>query len=933
MSTGRGGRDRDRDRHRRDHPPRPEEKSHHGREHPPSRHLWVGNLSHNLSESTLANHFLRFGDLESVAFQPGRSYAFINFKDVDGAFAAIRHLQGYVVAGNPLRIEFTKADKSSPAPPRDAEYFPRRDERPMIRRSPFPQRDLRSRHSTPDLPPYPDKSKLDDKSGEPSEVLWIGFPAQLRVDEFILRKAFSPFGQIDKITAFPGRTYAFVRYKNVMAACRAKEVLQGKLFDNPRVHICFARAESGTPNKERSSMNDSPASRLRSHGHIGSSENLRHDRNFGSVPGDHGMRSPRFHSDMDPGDSRLVSFGRKGNSWAGEDGTLDRRRFPVIDSELGHGDNAYNQRSPPRKRAVDIREFSPQRFPRQDPFYDDSWDLPEDPLVFHEAKKLKTSSYFPENELPEYPFNDMEPARQRGYREFSQTEVLDKNFDSGSLVHRQIPERMMNTNVPYPEENDQWNSRFDGFKVGSGQLASNAEQKRLTPEPHPSSKSTEWKWEGTIAKGGTVVCQARCFPVGKPLDMILPVYLDCTARTSLDMLAKHYYQAAGSWVVFFVPATDADMAFYNEFMNYLGEKQRAAVAKLDDRNTMFLVPPSDFSEKVLKVPGKLSISGVVLRLEPPASSYGSHPEKNETSITSFQGITSFPKPISPSGPNLALASYTATQRPGISNTSYPGMDTGPPAASFSSSLQPGGNFSESFSGDRHNYMVNQQYPAMGQNWPSHEMQNPNPSVNNIISQSSRNDPTIGQGYNPAMPGTGQESSSIYRGEVSSIHSNGNNRPPEAKTPAAPIQSEQLASLVSSLLGQQRQSGVASTGQDSRQPGTAYLPDNSYRTPQNIPFSNNQPVDHSSSQFGQMQQMLQQLRQQQQSMTSLPGPPPRELQHGTNLSQLQTAANEETDPEKRLQATLQLATVLLHQIKQDKFFAIMDTILAHLDAIA
>lgn len=109
LQTGRGGRDRDRDRHRRDHPPRPEEKSHHGREHPPSRHLWVGNLSHNLSESTLANHFLRFGDLESVAFQPGRSYAFINFKDVDGAFAAIRHLQGYVVAGNPLRIEFTKA--------------------------------------------------------------------------------------------------------------------------------------------------------------------------------------------------------------------------------------------------------------------------------------------------------------------------------------------------------------------------------------------------------------------------------------------------------------------------------------------------------------------------------------------------------------------------------------------------------------------------------------------------------------------------------------------------------------------------------------------------------------------------------------------------------------------------------------------------------
>lgn len=71
------------------------------------------------------------------------------------------------------------------------------------------------------------------------------------------------------------------------------------------------------------------------------------------------------------------------------------------------------------------------------------------------------------------------------------------------------------------------------------------------------------------------------------------------------MLAKHYYQATGAWVVFFVPGSDADIGFYNEFMHYLEEKQRAAVAKLDDRTTMFLVPPSDFSQKVLKVAGNV----------------------------------------------------------------------------------------------------------------------------------------------------------------------------------------------------------------------------------------------------------------------------------------------------------------------------------------
>lgn len=76
---------------------------------PPSRHLWVGNLSHSLVESELTDYFLQFGELESVAFQPGRSYAFINFDRDHDAIAAMKALQGFPVAGNPLRIEFAKA--------------------------------------------------------------------------------------------------------------------------------------------------------------------------------------------------------------------------------------------------------------------------------------------------------------------------------------------------------------------------------------------------------------------------------------------------------------------------------------------------------------------------------------------------------------------------------------------------------------------------------------------------------------------------------------------------------------------------------------------------------------------------------------------------------------------------------------------------------
>ena len=83
---------------------------------PPSRHHWVGNLPHDIPEIALTSHFLQFGELESVAFQPGRSYAFINFKNDQEAFAAVRALQGFVIAGNPLKIEFAKAVSLVPPP-------------------------------------------------------------------------------------------------------------------------------------------------------------------------------------------------------------------------------------------------------------------------------------------------------------------------------------------------------------------------------------------------------------------------------------------------------------------------------------------------------------------------------------------------------------------------------------------------------------------------------------------------------------------------------------------------------------------------------------------------------------------------------------------------------------------------------------------------
>ncbi|KAL8510667.1 hypothetical protein ACS0TY_017476 [Phlomoides rotata] len=831
-----------RGRSRRDYPSRSEEKPNHGRgSNPPSRHLWVGNLSHNLSESGLAQYFLEFGELESLAFQPGRSYAFVNYINEEDAFAAMRELPGYVIEGNPIRMEFAKAEKSLP-PQRDADYSDRRDgPHPKGRVSPYSQRDFRARRSSPEQS-YQNKSKMNDKNAEPSEVLWVGFPAQLKMDEFVLRKAFSPFGDIEKITAFPGRTYAFIRFRNVMAASRAKEALHGKLFGNPRVHICFAKNDLGPSNRERNMMNDTPSPRVGSYGRSGSFKHFQSDRDYNDMHGDHSIRSPPYMPNLDNVDHEEMGLARNMNLWPARNNIHDRRWVPRQGSELGLPRNMYDRSSsPPRNLRTRDHEFSPNSYPRQGPIYDDPWDLPEDVSFLHGKRKRETDPFPPENELPEYPLEDLEKAKRVFPRDNPQSRIHEKNYNSRNSGYRPIPER---SGQPFVERGDHLNASHDDFQVGSRPLPlPHPDKRKLNPDLQESSSKEVWRWEGMISKGGTSVCRARCFPVGKPPDMVLPEYLDCTARTSLDMLAKHYYQAANAWVVFFAPANDPDIAYYNEFMKYLGDKQRAAVVKLDERNTLFLVPPSDFCEKVLKVPGKLSISGVVLRLDPPGSSYASLPqnENRETPFTSFQHDSVYQTSISPSGPYLpAGPEYAHNSQPVIRNVTQ--QTAGQPYSSFPRPMQEAAHSS----------------------------------------------------YTPDV--------------VSSVPLNGNGKwAPVSENPSSGLSSRQLAQLASSLLGQQGQQSGVSSAEEYRPSGNVNQPGYSYKNPENYGF----PGEQVSPEFQTPQfQQLQQQQQQQQGIAA-------QAVAMANQQFQNTEQDEEADPQKRLQATLQLAAALLQQIQQGK----------------
>ncbi|KFK23627.1 hypothetical protein AALP_AAs74839U000100 [Arabis alpina] len=793
--------------------------------HPPSRHLWIGNLPHGISERELADRFIRFGELESLAFQPARSYAFLNFRHEEDAFAAIESLQGVPLAGNPLRIEFAKADKSSTGS--RAEDMYRHDEQwPAARGSPFVQKDSRMRFESPDT--Y-SKSKMSDRNGEPSEVLYIGFPASMQVDDVLLREVFSPFGEITKVTVFPGRSYAFVQFRNLMAACAAKENLQGQLFDNPRVHISFAKSEPSSSSSGRGPPSRSRSPPYRSVDRLGSSEGYHQDRNYGSISRISSARDPHYIADRDFEDSEHYMFNRKGGSRSDGGPAYGRLR-----SAQKLPQDMHEYRDSPREMGSTFRD-DPHRFHSRSSYHEEPWGLPEEDYYYQESKRLKTRSVQPERQHPGHPFSGTEQGRRSFSRASADFSSKERNYEAGQVRYKQSVEQPLNLTIGNGERSSLREPHDE--LMGGFSLPSNVpERKRYTPELNrPSLK--DWNWEGTIAKGGSPICRAKCFPVGKVMDMMLPEFLDCTARTGLDMLAKHYYQSSEAWVVFFVPGSDADIVFYNEFMHYLEEKQRAAVSKLDDTTTLFLVPPSDFSEQVLKVPGKLSISGVILRLEHGGS--GSEPvqqqgERKDQDLLTYYGET--------------LYSEAGGAFPDVGNPRTPG----PPTLLRGAARDVQTAHMDPYIESKHE-QLNHRHSA----WPPRDL-----SVTN--SKSSQMQPFIDQ--------TVQDHSGFVPGNQPNADLNRYH------------ETEQLTHLASSLSRHQKQV-------------------------ENFPNQPERYAQEARASFSHLQHV------QTPSIPQLVSPGNQNVQLQGNNSQ----GDEETEanPEKRLQATLQLAAALLQQIQHTK----------------
>ncbi|XP_057460509.1 flowering time control protein FPA-like isoform X1 [Actinidia eriantha] len=601
----------------------------------PSNNLWVGNLSTDVTDSDLMSLFSKYGAVDSITAYASRSYAFVYFKRVEHAKAALEALHGTYLRGNSMKIEFAKPAKPckslwvsgiSPSVTKEVlekeflkfgkieefkfirerntayiDYFRLEDASQALKsmngkriggdhiRVDFLRSHTSRREHVTDYRDSREGQKVHSESsggqkgdGQPSNILWIGYPPSVHMDEQMLHNAMILFGEIERIRSFPSKHYSFVEFRSVDEARRAKEGLQGRLFNDPRISIMYSSSGPtrsndypvfypGVKGPRPDVLFDEPPFQP---AHI---DMFNHNRPL--VPNALSRPAP---SGGVLGPNRLMRpFGPQGSFETLLSGpefndlsALNKRLDANPNSLIG-GPN-WRRSSP----APGIFP-SPSQVAKR-PVSSGAWDVFDANQLQRESKRSRMDTVLPAYDSA-FPLKKMDDHGSG----------LDQLYGLG------------------PQVDGSPSGPFNN--VQEKNLYGPVETRMTTRGMGQGYPDHDYIWRGVIAKGGTPVCRARCVPVGEGIEFEIPEVVNCSARTGLDMLTKHYADAVGFSVIFFLPDSEEDFASYTEFLRYLGAKDRAGVAKFDDGTTLFLVPPSDFLYKVLKVEGPERLYGVVLK--------------------------------------------------------------------------------------------------------------------------------------------------------------------------------------------------------------------------------------------------------------------------------------------------------------------------------
>ncbi|WZZ48383.1 flowering time control protein FPA isoform X4 [Brassica napus] len=527
----------------------------------------------------------------------------------------------------------------------------------------------------------PFRGRESDDSGFTSNNLWVG-SITMDTTESDLTELFGRFGDIDRITAYSSRGFAFIYYRHVEEAVAAKEALQGTNLNGGLLKIQYARPAKPCKSLWVGGISSSVSKDdlEEEFSKFGKIEDLRFLRERKTAFIDYydidaALQARNMNGTRMGGSYLRVDFLRsqapRKEQWAG---SYDNRNGNVMNHKPQYPHSHEDARGddqpskvlwigyPPsvqideqmlhnamilfgeieRKKSYPSRHFSLVEFRSVDEARQAKEGLQgrlfKDPRI--------TIMYSNDEIPPEQDDNSFYSGVKRSRPDYNDVVGMEPNWrrpspnGSGILPspagHGILPSPGQGMRNPMRSNPGSWegydpalmdreNKRTrrdgsaDGFTPMGVDERSFGRGSVAARPPVRGYGDSDYIWRGMIAKGGTPVCCARCVPIGKGIETKLPEVVNCSARTGLDMLAKHYTEAIGFEIVYFLPDSEEDFASYTEFLRYLGSKDRAGVAKLDDGTTLFLVPPSDFLTDVLKVTGPERLYGVVLKLPPPAA--------------------------------------------------------------------------------------------------------------------------------------------------------------------------------------------------------------------------------------------------------------------------------------------------------------------------
>ncbi|XP_010508436.1 PREDICTED: flowering time control protein FPA [Camelina sativa] len=542
-----------------------------------SNNLWVGSLTIETTDSDLTELFGRYGDIDRITAYSSRGFAFIYYRHVEEAVAAKEALQGADLNGSQIKIEFARPAK-------------------------------------------------------PCKSLWVGgISPSVSKDE--LEEEFSKFGKIEDFRFLRERKTAFIDYYEMDDALQAKS-MNGKRMGGSYLRVDFLRSQAprkeqwaGSYDNRNGNMNQKPQ-----YPHS-------YEDGKGGVQPSKVLRvvyPPTLQIDEQVLHNAMILFGE-----------IERiKSYPSMHFSLVEFRSAEEARR--AKEELQGRLYRDQRITIM--YSNDELPPQQDDTSFYSGvKRSRPDMYNNDPSFVASPHSTGIPGSMRPFRGSNERSYNGSEYND--VVGKEPNWRRPSPNgtgilpsptgpgiLPSPAQGTRSNpgswegydpaqldreskrakrdGSVDGFtpmgvderSYGRGSVAA---------RPNRGHSDSDM-WRGMIAKGGTPVCCARCVPIGKGIETKLPEVINCSARTGLDMLAKHYTEAIGFEIVFFLPNLQEDFASYTEFLRYLGSKNRAGVAKLDDGTTLFLVPPSDFLTDVLKVSGPERLYGVVLKLPPPA---------------------------------------------------------------------------------------------------------------------------------------------------------------------------------------------------------------------------------------------------------------------------------------------------------------------------